>query len=238
MSWFVWLVAAVITAGAALVQGTVGVGFAMISVPILALIDPALAPAPQLLMALPITVSMAWRERHAVDLSGVGWIIVGRIPGAFLGVFLLGIATERTLDLLIALIVLAAVVVIATGYHVTRNRTTEFLAGVGSGTTGVVASIGGPPVALIYTRDESDTIRSTLALVFTFGIITSSSFRWASGNFTLQDVKVALVLVPAAVGGLWLATRIRDGVPKKVIRTTILVVCALAAIALLLRAAL
>lgn len=37
------------------VQGIAGLGFAMVSVPILALIDPSFAPVPQLLMTLPLT---------------------------------------------------------------------------------------------------------------------------------------------------------------------------------------
>ncbi|MCB1246339.1 MAG: sulfite exporter TauE/SafE family protein [Acidimicrobiia bacterium] len=238
MPLFVWILAAAVTAGAAMVQGTVGVGFAMVSVPILALLDPALAPAPQILIAVPLTVAMMIRERDAMDLSGVWWIIIGRLPGAFVGVLLLGLASARLLDALIGLIVLGAVITIATGYHLTRTRTTEFLAGMASGTTGVVGSIGGPPVALIYTGDESDTIRSTLAAVFTFGALTSIAFRLAGGHLSLNDLKVALVLLPAAGAGLWVATLTRDRVPRRVVRAAILVVCAVAATTLLLRAVL
>jgi hypothetical protein len=236
MPLIVWILAVLVTAGAALVQGTVGIGFAMISVPILALLDPSLSPAPQLLIALPITISMAAKERHAIDLSGVGWILGGRIPGAILGVALLGIATEAVLDVFIAIIVLGAVLIIGTGFRVRRNTATKLLAGISSGTTGVVSSIGGPPVALVYTRDEVETIRSTLAVVFTFGILTSAFFRWISGNMTLNDVRVALVLIPAAMGGLWIATRVRNKVPRHAVRVSILFISAGAAMALFVRA--
>jgi uncharacterized protein len=235
MSIAIWVFALLITAGAAAVQGTVGIGFGLISVPILSLVHPDLAPVPQLLMALPLTVAMAIRERHAVDLTGVGWIIGGRIPGAFVGVFLLGVATERFLDIFIGIVVLGAVVIIGTGYHVHRSRSTKVAAGIASGTTGVVSSIGGPPIALIYTREEADTIRSTLAVVFTFGTLTSMTFRWFSGNLTMMDARVALVLMPAVLVGLWLSTRYNDRIPKGVVRKGILVICALSAIALLIR---
>ncbi len=151
MSLLAWALALIITAGAASVQGTVGLGFAMVSVPLLSLIHPSLAPVPQLLMVLPLTVTMAWRERHAIDLRGFWWIIGGRIPGAFLGVALLTVASQRILDMFIALTVLGAVAVMAKGVHVKRTRGTKFAAGVGSATTGVIASIGGPPVALEYS---------------------------------------------------------------------------------------
>ena len=233
----IWVLALVITAGAAAIQGTVGVGFAMVSVPILSLLSPELAPAPQILMVIPLTVSMAVRERHAIDLTGVGWIMGGRIPGAFVGVFLLGIATARFLDAFIGVVVLGAVVVIGTGYKVRRTRTSKLAAGIASGTTGVVSSIGGPPVALIYTREEADTIRSTLAVVFTFGTLTSITFRWFSGNLSMMDVKVALILLPAVIFGIWLSARYNERIPKQVVRVGILVVCGVSATALLIRAA-
>lgn len=236
MSILVWVAALMITAGAAAVQGTVGIGFGVISIPILALLHPDLVPVPQLLMALPLTVSMAWRERSAIDLTGVGWVIGGRIPGAFLGVFLLGIASERILDGFIAVVVILAVVVIATGFTVARTTTTKALAGIASGATGVVAGIGGPPVALVYSTEESDTIRSTLAIIFIFGVFTSTLFRWWGGHVSMNDVKVAGVLLPAALIGFWMSVLFKDRVSKQAVRLGILIVCSGAAIVLLIRA--
>ena len=189
-----------VTAAAALVQGTVGVGSAMIAVPVTSLIAPELAPVPQLLIVL-LTISMAWRERHAMDLTGVGWIIAGRFPGAAIGVALLAVATQRTLDLFIGCVVLTAVTVIATGYRVHRNPVTKFAAGVGAGTTGLVASMGGPPIALIYSDDEAATIRSTLAAVFTIGVTISTVVRFGTGNVTTRDLTTSLILFPAVVIG-------------------------------------
>ena len=236
MPLVIWILAFVITGGAAAVQGVAGVGFAMIAVPVLALIDPRLAPVPQLLVVIPLTMYMAWQERHAVDLSGIGWIIVGRFPGLFIGLALLAVATQRILDAFIGAVVVAAVVVIATGYKVRRTRGTKFAAGVAAGTTGVVASIGGPPVALIYTDEEAATIRSTLAAVFTIGLTLSLIGRTATGAITASDVRISLVLFPAVVIGYVVARRIRGRVPSSAIRTIILVVSATAGIGLLIRA--
>jgi uncharacterized membrane protein YfcA len=238
MTNLVWALAMLITAGAVAVQGTVGLGFALISVPLLALLHPDLAPVPQLFIMLPIGISMALRERHAIDLTGVWWLLVGRIPGAFLGVFLLGVASGSALDLFIGIIVLAAVAVIGTGYHVRRTPTTKLLAGTASGATGVVATIGGPAIALVYTREEAQTIRSTLAAVFSFGVSTSILFRWWSGNVTLDDVRVAVVLLPAAAVGLWIAIRYRDRVSREHVRLGVLIVCASSATALIARSVL
>lgn len=232
----VWALALAVTVAAAFVQGTVGVGYAVVAVPILALLDPSLAPVPQLLTALPLTLVMLWRERGAVDLSGVGWLIAGRLPGAALGVALLAIATQRTLDLLIGLMVLGGVVVLASGRQVRRTRLTQFGAGVASGTSGLVASIGGPPTALLYSTAEAATIRSTLAGVFAIGVSISIAVRFFSGNATSDDLEVALVLLPAVLLGWLVSTLLKDRVPRERVRVGVLLVSAVAAIGLMIRA--
>ena len=52
---------------AATLHSTVGFGFALLSVPLLSLLDPLFAPVPQLLVVFPLTLAIVFRERHAVD---------------------------------------------------------------------------------------------------------------------------------------------------------------------------
>lgn len=230
------MLALTVTLFAAAVQGVVGVGFAMVSVPVLALIDPALAPVPQLLVTVPLTVAMAWRERSHMDIAGVGWIIGGRIPGALLGLALLAVATQATLDLAIAALVLVGVAILGSGYHVQRNAATKFGAGVLSGTAGLVASVGGPPLALIYSREEGATVRASLAAVFTIGLLITITARAVTGNISGTDVRVALVLFPALAGGWALSTRLAHRVRQETLRLAILGLSAIAAAGLVARA--
>ena len=236
MSTAALIIALIVTFIAAAIQGVVGVGFAMVSVPILALINPSLAPVPQLLITLPLTVLMAWRERHHIDLSGVGWIIGGRIPGAIIGVGLLAVASQQTLDIAIALVVLGAVVIIASGFHVKRTPLSEFSAGLASGVSGFIASIGGPPIALLYTRDDGPTVRSNLAAIFTIGLLITISARALTGNITLSDVRVAAFLFPALVAGYLVSFRFRNRVSQGAVRNAILLLSLVGAIGLIIRA--
>lgn len=236
MTPFDWALALAVTFVAAALQGVVGIGFAMLSVPILSLIDPRLAPVPQLLITVPLTVSMAWRERRHLEISGVGWIIAGRIPGAVIGVALLAVAVGRALDIAIAVIVLVAVGIIASGRHIERNAGTEFGAGVASGITGLVASIGGPPLALLYTDADGPTVRSSLAAVFTVGLAITITARTISGNITLEDVAVAAILFPALLLGYLVSIRVKGRVSRVQIRRGLLILSALGAVGLIVRA--
>ncbi len=222
----IWLLALVVTAIAAFVQGTVGLGYAVVAVPILALLDSSLVPVPQLLTALPLTLVMLWRERGDVDFSGVGWLIAGRVPGAAIGVLLLAIATQRALDLLIGSMVLIGVAILASGVSVRRVPVTQFGAGLASGTTGLVAGIGGPPTALLYSTAEAATIRSTLAAVFSIGVSISVGVRFSTGNATASDLEIAAVLLPAVLGGWWLSTLLKDRIPKERVRAAVLTLSA------------
>ncbi|MEA2023789.1 MAG: sulfite exporter TauE/SafE family protein [Actinomycetota bacterium] len=236
MSTAALIVALIVTFIAAAIQGVVGMGFAMVSVPILALIHPSLAPVPQLLITLPLTILMAWRERRHIELSGLGWIVGGRIPGAFLGVGLLAVATQQTLDIAIAAVVLGAVAIIASGFHVRRSPVSEFGAGVLSGVSGFVASIGGPPLALLYARDDGPTVRSNLAAIFSIGLVITISARVLSGNISWTDVRVALILFPALAVGYLVSVRFKSRVSQPLVRGAILVLSLVGAIGLIIRA--
>ena len=101
---------------AAALHSTVGFGFALISVPLLSLLNPLFAPVPQLFVVWPLTVAIVWRERHAVEVRSTLWIFAGRVPGAFIGVTLLKLLSAAKLDVLMSLMVFAgALVVVSRG---------------------------------------------------------------------------------------------------------------------------
>ena len=80
---------AVVAVGAAL-HGAVGFGLGIIGAPLLVLIAPGLVPGPLLLVAFVLTLLMTYRERRAVDLSGMHWAIAGRFVGVVLAALALG----------------------------------------------------------------------------------------------------------------------------------------------------
>jgi uncharacterized membrane protein YfcA len=219
-------------------QGVVGIGFNVLAVPILLLIDPVLAPVPSLLLAVPLTAWQLLRERGTVDRSGVIWILVGRIPGGLLGLWLILTLSDAALEMTIALIVLTAVIVVGRGVAIRRTASTEFGAGVVSGVTGIIGAIGGPPVALLYRDAPPNVIRPTIAVVFTIGITLSLTLRALGGEAGMDDIRIALALLPAMVIGFGMSSRIMNRVSPETIRTGILVVSAGASVALLLKATL
>src|SRR5690242_21474061 len=88
---------------AAFVQGATGFGFALICGPVVAVVEPRLLPVFLLVQMIPLNGYVAWRERHAVDGTGVTWISLGRFVGTFGGLGVLYLVTEQQLGLLIGI---------------------------------------------------------------------------------------------------------------------------------------
>ncbi|MBK8013122.1 MAG: sulfite exporter TauE/SafE family protein [Deltaproteobacteria bacterium] len=226
-----------ITLAAAALQGTIGVGFSVVSVPLLVLIDRRLAPVPQLLMAVPLVLLMALRERRAIDAKSVVRASIGRVPGAALGAVLLSVASAETLDFAVALIVILSAGLIGGGVRLRRRPSTEVGAGFLSGVTGVVASMGGPPVALLFVGERPSVVRANLAAIYSVGVFVSVGARVAADAITWTDVTMALWLMPGLFGGLLVSRFFVRRVNAASVARAVLIVCVLAGCALVVRAA-
>ncbi len=229
------LIALFVTAAAAALQGTVGVGFAMVSVPILTLVNTEFTPIPQVLLAFPMTIYMVLRERQHIDLKGAAWVLTGRLPGAVGGVLLLGLVAQRTLDGMIAGIVLLAAAAMAAGWSVRQTRRNQFFAGVASGISGTTSAIGGPPLAFLYQHSSGGRLRSSLAAIFSVGITINVTTLTVAGQVHRDDVVLAAMLFPALAIGLFSSRWITGRIADATIRRGILIVAALAGAALAIR---
>ena len=230
-------VAIVISCVAAAIQGVVGFGYAIVAVPLLSLLDPRLAPVPQILTALPLAIITAWRERGHIDGMGATWILAGRVPGFAVGALLVAIASQRALDALIGGSVMVGVACLGSRGGLTRNRVVDVSAGTISGVSGYVSGIGGPPLALLYRDARGPTIRSTLGVLFAIGVVVTVITRAALGQVTALDVKLGTVLLAPVMIGSWLSRFLHVLIEGRALRVAVLALSAAAGIGLLLRAA-
>jgi hypothetical protein len=145
----VWWGAAGVLVVGAFVQRATGFGLAVVSAPLLLMLEPRLVPVVLVLFGLTVSLMMVRHYWHEVSLGPISMALVGRLPGNALGVWLLLAAPMVVMEKLIAAIVLFAVLVTLFRFRLPVNRVTLFSAGVLSGIFGTVASIGGPPIVLL-----------------------------------------------------------------------------------------
>ena len=234
----VWVVVAavVLVFAGGVLQGSIGFGFAVLSAPLLALIDQTFVPIAVQFAALPLSIAASARERTHADFAGVGWIILGRLPGTIVAALVLTVAVERTLDILIGTIVLGAVVVFATGAHIPMTVRTRVAAGFASGFSGTASAIGGPPLALLYGRQRGPTVRSTLGTIFAIGLVINLTVLAIAGLVGSDDLWAAAIIVPPALAGFLVSSKVKHLADGDALRRGILAVAAVAALGLLARA--
>ena len=226
---------AVLTIGSVL-QGSVGFGLGLIAAPILALIDPSLVPGPILFCGLALTALMSYRERQAMDVSGLKWGVVGRLIGTLVAVLVLTNVPKKEMTLILGALVLFAVALSASGLDIRPTMWALISAGVLSGFMGTTSNTGGPPIALLYQNAPGARLRSTLSGFFVFGTIMSLFALVAVGRFGHYEFWSALVLLPGVLIGFALSTRTRQLFDRGYTRAAVLTVSAVSGAIVILRA--
>lgn len=77
----------------AFVQGSTGMGFAMIMAPVVSFIDPSLIPVMLLVLMISLNFYVAATERKDIDWHGVKW---SRFAGTFFGLWILVIVNSTS----------------------------------------------------------------------------------------------------------------------------------------------
>jgi uncharacterized membrane protein YfcA len=227
-----WVVVEVVVVVGSVLQGAVGFGLGLLGAPLLVILDPSLVPGPLLAAALFLSVLVAFREHRAIDLRGVSWALVGRVPGTFLGAVVVAAIPRRETSLLVGAMVLVAVALVGTGARVARSRPALFGAGTLSGFMATTSSVGGPPIALLYQDTEGGRVRGTLPVSFV-GLVISRGALLVGRFGSLRD---PLSFLPSAVLVGFALGENRGGSRSGHTRKAILAASALAGLAVVIEA--
>ena len=221
---------------AACVQGLVGLGLGLVTAPILILVAPELMPDLMLWLALMFPFVTLLREHHDIHWPGLGWSLPTRVLGTGIGVLVVAAFEPTVLGIPVGIMVLAAVLLSIRAVELPLTPRTLSVAGFVSGITGTATSIGGPPMAILYQHRPPHQIRSTLGLYFIAGAALSLAGLGLAGTLELSHLLLALSMIPALVVGFALSRILDRWIPRDRIRTGVLLVCGLSAVAAILRA--
>ena len=177
-----------------------------------------MAPIPQLILAFPLTLYMALRERKFVNLSETGWLFVGRVIGLCLGLIVYEVANLNVLHLAIAGAVYAAAVFIAIPGSLRRTPLITWACGVASGVMSITSAIGGPAIALLYKNESGPVIRANLAAIFAISVTLSITLLAVTGTMTWEDVQTAGLFFPPMALGLYVSRFWASRVDARAIR--------------------
>ena len=224
---------AAVLAGA-FIQGASGMGFALIVVPVLALVHPAAIPGALLFLMLPLNAYVAWREREAVDRTGAAWITVGRFAGTFAGLGILLVLSTYWLNQFVGISTLLAVLASVLAPSFTPGKKALIATGLVTGITETATGIGGPPLALAYQHAPVATLRSTVALCFLVGEVISLIVLGISGALAWSHLSYAVLCLPALVLGMGLSSLVHHRLDQRRLRIGVLIFATISGIAVML----
>jgi uncharacterized protein len=219
----------VMAVGAAL-QGILGFGANLLAVPLLLLIAPALVPTPVIAASLLLNLLMTWREKGVQHWRAMRWPLFGLLPGSVTGAIAVAVASKQGLTVFFGVLVLVAVGLSASGLHPRRTRINLGLAGALSGFMGTAVGIGGPPIALVFQRSSGSELRGVLSRFFLVSSAVSLALLAAVGQVSVDDARRALTLMGGVVVGYAASGHLTHRVADRHIRGGILILSALSAL--------
>lgn len=224
----------VMLVGSAL-QTSAGIGFGMVAVPFLGLMDLAWLPAPVLQANLLLSVAMAARGRGAIDLSEAPPLFIGLAIGTAIGAGILALTAKESLGLLIGILICLAVVASVAAPPLPLTRRTILAASTVGGATGIITVMHAPPLIVLYQRESPEKVRATMGAVFVTGCLMALASLWVAGLYGAVEVRAGLVLMPGVVAGFVLGRMIAGRVPVAAVRIAMLTVAAAGGLALIVR---
>jgi uncharacterized protein len=207
---------------AAFVQGATGLGFALISGPVVGIVSPRLLPVFLLVQMIPLNGYVAWRERHALDGAGTTWISIGRFVGTFGGLGVLFLVTEQQLSLLIGVSTVLAVLMTVLAPSFEPGRGAFLTAGLVTGVTETSTGVGGPPLALVYQHRPAPVLRSSVAACFLIGEVISLGVLAISDSISRDQLRTAILLLPAVLVGALLSRLVHHRLDGRMMRYLVL----------------
>lgn len=207
---------------AAFIQGALGIGFALIVAPVIAVFQPALLPVTLLLLMLPLNMQVAWRERAAVDLRGTAWISAGRVAGTFAGMWLLAVLSARQLGVAAGWVTMIAAALALIAPPFAPGRLSSLAVGIVTGVSETSTGIGGPPLALLYQHASGPVLRATVAVCFLVGEVISLILLAIVGRVGADQIKSAVILAPAVILGASVSRVVHNRISAQQLRSGVL----------------
>ncbi len=233
------LVAAALFVGS-LLNALVGFGFALTTVPLMALaVGPREAVVLSAVLGLASNGGVAIRHRSEVDCPILGRLFVGGLVGMPAGLVLLLVLPERWIGVGIGVVVLAAVAVLAFGPTPERvPRWADVVAGFGTGVLNTSVGVSGPPVvtALHGHRLAKAPFRATASALFGLNGVVAVGLFLAAGEITATLLATAAVIAVAWPAGWFVGDRLHGRFPEERFRSLVLWLLAVTAVVSLLGA--
>ncbi|KRE16053.1 hypothetical protein ASE66_09785 [Bosea sp. Root483D1] len=195
-----------------LVRGFTGFGFAMVFMPLASVVlGPVAALGLIWVIDMPFALPLGFRAAKRAEWGEVIPLLIAATLTLPIGIALLTWLDRETMRWILALLVLAAVGLMGSGwrYHGKPGLPLSLGVGAASGLCNGLASIGGMPLAVFWLsaqRNDRHKTRANLQAYIGLSTVISGTILALKGIITLASALMALPLFAVYGVGLWLGT--------------------------------
>jgi len=220
---------------ASVISGLTGMGFALISVPILILFLPPRSVVPLILLLSGISnLLVVLKTRKWLEPGRFLPLLVTGVIGATLGTKLLVLVDTHSMTMAIGLVsVLSSLgLLLGLGRPVRREQLGLACTGLLSGMLGGSTSMSGPPVILFLANQavEKQVLRANITLYFVVLSVSALPSQIASNLIGEHLVTYAVVLLPVLTLGTLLGIKLSAKVEEEAFRKVVLSVVTVAGV--------
>jgi uncharacterized membrane protein YfcA len=237
MTWDLYnilLVNGIITI-ASIFQMVSGISIGIIITPFLALISYTLIPTPIIMASLVLTILMAVKYRKYIDTKSVYLLSFASSMGVVATIIILNFINTNNLNLLFGSLTLLAVLFSLKIKNIHLKGKFAFITGFISGCMGSLASVGGQLLSLLYQNHKLNTIKASLAFIYTiFSSFMLITFYY-SGNLHYEQVISGLYMMPGFIIGFLISPLFISKFNSKYIKIVILSLSTLGGIILIIK---
>jgi uncharacterized membrane protein YfcA len=217
-------------------RGFAAFGAAMIYVPLVTLAyDAKTAVVTLFLVDLVPSLPLVWTAAPRCDTRTIMWMAVGAVALSPIGVALLLIADPAQSQLIMGVVLLAAVtyMIFKRGFRIGATPLKSIAAGAASGLAGGLCGLFGPPAMIYLLARDSDARRSradTIVYLTGESIVLGLTYL-ICGMYTRWYLELAVLLMPVYGLSLWYGanrfSRIGDVLYRRIVLGLLCAVSAL-----------
>ncbi len=211
---------------ASFLAGATGFGFALISTPLLLLIGFPLefVVTANLALTLITRVSVSYQFRTHVSLRRASMLILGSIPGFYLGAMVLVSVDASAIKVAAGITVMVVALLLGLSASAPPPPAVpgvSVVAGVAGGFLGATTSLSGVPPVLLLAHEKAEPLSflADLAVYFVFSSSIALILLATQGALATQALfPASLLWLPGAFLGTFLGTAIGPRLPEKAFR--------------------
>jgi uncharacterized membrane protein YfcA len=218
-----------------ILQMVTGVSVGMLIVPALAIVSYTLVPVPIVFASLTLTMMMTYKGRAHIDMKHIPQIAVGMLLGIVVALFLFKSIDKQNIGILFGIAILLSVIISLKLARFKLYRVVKYSGGFIAGVMGAIAAVGGQVLALLFQNHSLESIKASLALLYTLFSLVMLTLFYIAGEFHSTQMLSGLYMMPGFLIGFLIAPYFAKYFHPKYTKTVVLGMATLGGVGLIVK---